>query len=71
MMVKHYTTYGPVRGGCGHRHRTLETAMRCLRDDGRGCQMQGGYSDRTVHARLVDGSLRGLTEEEHDSIRHL
>lgn len=71
MTVKHYTTYGPVRNGCGHRHRTVEAAMRCLRSDGKGCQMQGGYSDRTIYARLKDGSLRGLTEEEHDSIRHL
>ncbi len=43
-----YTTLGRVRGCCGHEHRTLQTAERCLREDERGCKTQGGYSDRRV-----------------------
>ena len=44
----YYTTWGPVRGGCGHAHQTLETAERCLRRDQAGCADQAGYSDRAV-----------------------
>jgi hypothetical protein len=29
----HYTTWGPLRGGCGHRHRTWAQADRCARLD--------------------------------------
>jgi hypothetical protein len=43
-----YTTRGNVRGGCGHKHRSLETAWKCLQRDRSGCQSQGGYSDRQV-----------------------
>lgn len=43
-----FTTKGNVRGCCGHKHRSLETAVRCLREDMKGCQSQGGYSDRSV-----------------------
>ena len=50
--MSHYTTTGPVRGSCGHRHRTLGGALRCLRRDVSGCRRQGGYSDR----RLLDDS---------------
>jgi len=43
-----YTTIGSVRGCCGHRHRSLETAEECLERDRRGCARHGGYSDRDV-----------------------
>lgn len=43
-----YTTWGGVRGGCGHLHRTREAAERCLERDRRGCEAQGGYSDRVI-----------------------
>jgi hypothetical protein len=43
-----YTTWGAIRGGCGHAHRTSEAARRCLSKDRRGCQAQGGYSDREI-----------------------
>lgn len=43
-----YTTWGPVRGGCGHAHRSIEAAERCLEKDQRGCASQGGYSDRSI-----------------------
>jgi len=59
----HYTTRGPVRGSCGHQHRTLETAARCLRADIVGCRRSGGYSDRRVRV-VEDGDERGLCEED-------
>lgn len=37
-----------VRGTCGHSHRTLVAAKRCLAKDQAGCESQGGYSDRLV-----------------------
>ncbi|MCY4511287.1 MAG: hypothetical protein OXG35_30635 [Acidobacteria bacterium] len=46
-----FTTIGRARESCGHEHRSLETALRCLARDVRGCDAQGGYSDRQVYAR--------------------
>lgn len=43
-----YTTHGSVRGGCGHRHQHVGTALRCLECDQRDCRSVGGYSDRAV-----------------------
>jgi len=43
-----YTTWGSVRGCCGHAHRTLSGAERCLNRDRLGCFRQGGYSDRQI-----------------------
>ena len=47
-MIGPFTCRGPVRGSCGHRHRTLATALACLKSDQRGCGSVGGYSDRDV-----------------------
>ncbi len=52
--MNRYTCIGSVRGCCGHKHRSLKTAARCLDRDIKGCRKQGGYSDRYV--RFVDGS---------------
>lgn len=52
-MVVRYTTWGSVRGDCGHLHRTREEAKRCLARDRRSCRAQGGYSDRTL--RRIEG----------------
>lgn len=43
-----YTTDGPVRGSCGHRHQSEATAARCLEKDRKGCRSQGGFSDRRI-----------------------
>lgn len=57
-----YTTRGSVRGTCGHNHRSMRTAVRCLLHDQSGCRSQGGYSDRMVtHA---DGSPWTQDDEE-------
>lgn len=64
-----YTTRGSVRGCCGHKHKTIGAAVKCLKADQSGCQSQGGYSDRTIRAIDADGTERDSTEltiAEHD-----
>lgn len=51
-----YTTYGPVRGCSGVRHRTRSAAERALAKDQAACRRQRGYSDRIV-AVVIDGRL--------------
>ena len=43
-----YTTRGNIRGTCGHNHRSIRTAVKCLLREQAGCRKQGGYSDRDV-----------------------
>ncbi len=45
-----YTTWGAVRGDCGHAHRSAGAAERCARADSAGCRTHGGYSDREARA---------------------
>jgi hypothetical protein len=45
----HFYCEGPVRGNCGHKHTTRTGALRCLKDDMRSCNKQGGYSDRSAY----------------------
>ena len=52
-----YTTYGSVRGCCGHEHASIESARRCLDLDRDGCDSQGGYSDREIVLIGSDGYL--------------
>jgi len=63
-MATTYTTRGSVRGCCGHKHRTMSAAVRCLQSDQAGCRSQRGYSDRVV--RVIDGDDddRALTNDE-------
>ena len=56
-----YSCIGNVRGDCGHKHRTLSGARKCLERDQSGCESQGGYSDRYIigtdcKCYSVDGS---------------
>ena len=44
-----YTTIGQECGCCGHRHRTVREAGRCLED-----YRRRGYSDRIVVAVAAD-----------------
>lgn len=48
-----YTTWGSVRGDCGHVHHGYTAALHCIRADAAGCRSQGGYTDR--HVRCVTG----------------
>lgn len=43
-----FTCWGSVRCGCGVAHKTEEAAEKCIAADQRGCESQGGYSDRRV-----------------------
>lgn len=63
----YYTTRGSVRGECGHKHRDISTAYDCFARDQRGCERQGGYSDRTVCA-VKDGEERELTDGEQEYV---
>lgn len=48
-----YEAHGPVRGSCGHEHRTLRAAQECARKDKAECRalapagsLTRPYSDR-------------------------
>jgi hypothetical protein len=58
----HYVTEGSVRGSCGHKHRTLDGAIRCLHREG-----QGGYTDRSIYTVANDGAREELVELEDGS----
>ena len=65
--MRYYVAYGSVRGSCGHRHRTIGSAQRCIDSDMSGCARQGGYSDRYVTVR-EDGHEVDLTDAEVNEI---
>jgi hypothetical protein len=63
-----YTCVCSVRGWCGHNHRTLSGAVRCVQRDQSACRgLPGGncYSDRKVVRK--DG--KPLDEEEFFDIQ--
>lgn len=67
-----YICAGRIRGWCGHHHLSLDAAKACLAKDMRGCNKQGGYSDRYVYriapgvsvSAILDGILRGNPDIE-------
>jgi len=61
-----YVTWGPVRRYCGHKHRTIEMAEKCLFQDKNWCKRQGGYSDRNIYRLDCDGRRLELTQNEYD-----
>jgi hypothetical protein len=71
MTTTTYTTRGSVRGCCGHHHRTVSAAVRCLQVDQSCCRTLRGYSDRTVRPIGGDGEERELTRDEHDEWEYL
>lgn len=67
MSARTYTTRGSVRGSCGHKHRSLATAVACARSDMRACKgLPGGtsYSDRWVvradGSEMTDHEMREI-----------
>jgi hypothetical protein len=72
-MSTYYITDGSVRGDCGHRHRTMRTAHKCLLRDRDGCQSQGGYSDRDIYRVTRDSEQQLPTrrlvfaEDDHEA----
>lgn len=69
-MARYYVAHGSVRGTCGHRHRTIAAATRCVAEDGRGCRGLGGgaYSDRGVRAVELAGVPESLSAEEESDL---
>ena len=62
-----YTTSGSVRGDCGHQHRTIGAAVRCIDTDDRGCKRscgQDAYSDR----RVIQGDGELLATADYEDI---
>jgi hypothetical protein len=56
-----YTTWGPVRGCCGHRHTSLLRAGLCCAADRKRCKDLGRYSDRSVRRLRADMSIWRFT----------
>jgi hypothetical protein len=65
-----YTTKGSVRGNCGHKHRSIVTAHKCLLADHVGCKRQGGYSDRYV-CRTDDSEFSELEQQELEWLEYV
>lgn len=66
----YYITRGSVRGSCGHKHRSIETAAKCVKRDMGSCNSQGGYSDRYVY-KIEEGELVALSEDECCEVRRM
>jgi hypothetical protein len=65
-----YRCDGDVRGWCGHNHRTIDGAIRCLDRDQCGCESQRGYSDREI-VEYQDRARIGIVDTERDYDGHL
>lgn len=61
----YYVATGPVRGDCGHRHRTLTAAMRCVDRDARACAKLGGRLLGPTTIRRSDGSYIETEPGDH------
>lgn len=60
-----YETEGEIRGSCGHRHRSIRTAVKCILRDAAWCRNQGGYTDRHV----VRMDRKELSDDEEETLR--
>ena len=65
-MAKIYRNIGIIRGSCGHAHKSMNTAMKCLHRDQHGCKKQGGYSDRKIYVATVGHCVILTYDEEAD-----
>jgi hypothetical protein len=63
-----YYCDGPVRGHCGHKHRTIEAATRCLVKDIRRCIRVAEHSDRHIYHE--DGASLTTSEEQEKATIH-
>jgi len=72
-MMRRYVAWGPVRGHCGHEHRTIQRAHECALSDHRASRAGGAMSDRSVVA--VSGYDRSdrvpMTDAECDTLQEL
>ena len=62
--TSYYSSEGSVRGTCGHKHRTLNAALACIRRDELGCCAQGGYSDRVPVAHGSAAPVEQVWDED-------
>jgi hypothetical protein len=62
-----YTTEGPLRGRCGHKHKDIESAVDCLDSDEAVCVARGGHTDRQIFV-VGRGVKRELDEHERAAI---
>lgn len=64
-----YTTIGPLRGRCGHQHKTIESAVKCLDEDEAWCRERGvgGHTDRRIVV-LGAGPKRELNHTEQEAV---
>src|SRR5690606_24414145 len=67
-----FITQGVLRGRCGHSHKTMEGAARCLIQDELGCQAQGGdgHPDRRIFVG-GGGTRRELNASELATVEAL
>lgn len=65
-----YTTDGPLRRRCGHQHKTLQSAVRCLEEDDAWCRDRGGggHTDRRILVILGAGKRRELNDAERTAV---
>ena len=68
LTIAAYTTYGPIRGCCEHRHRDNASAAACVARDYKACLKQGGYSDRQVVIVADNGVLYRRPGDENSWI---
>lgn len=66
----HFSNIGSIRGCCGHKHRSLKSATKCLKDDQQDCEKQGGYSDRLTKI-IEKGEVKELSANEYAYQDHL
>jgi hypothetical protein len=60
-----YITQGVLRGRCGHQHKSLAGATKCLMKDELWCRAQGGGGDSDRRIFVVGGGTkRELNEAE-------
>lgn len=62
-----YTTQGPLRGSCSHKHKNIESAVRCLEADDAVCVARGGHTDRRIFV-VGNGVERELDEDERAAV---
>lgn len=63
-----YTSNGPVRGACGHKHKDLESAVECWANDETICRRRGGHTDRKLLV-IEGGAKRELSPAEVELVR--
>jgi hypothetical protein len=59
-----YSSAGPLRGKCGHKHRHIDDAVECLDADDAWCIERGGRTDRKLYALASPGGRRELDADE-------